>query len=247
MKISKFKSILITLGLICVGSLTGCAAGNAANLQGSAVLPAPSVTVNAAENSSTVETSGGSVNYAVYEQYGLSYDDQKGCYSYNGDVVRFFNDPIAGASFTNFFTGTVDIEAKRDENNNLIGIEECSKETYDNHTRKSSNLVASGMPSTIQSGTTQDYEDWLKDYEAFGITYNKSDNGWYYDGEKIQILVDNEKAVVYLTEEGGICLAVIRNENHEITEIKAVSQKDAQMLLQNNNPGATFDSTVEEY
>lgn len=103
------------------------------------------------------------------------------------------------------------------------------------------------MPSTIQSGTTQDYEDWLKDYEAFGITYNKSDNGWYYDGEKIQILVDNEKAVVYLTEEGGICLAVIRNENHEITEIKAVSQKDAQMLLQNNNPGATFDSTVEEY
>lgn len=136
MKISKFKSILITLGLICVGSLTGCAAGNAANLQGSAVLPAPSVTVNAAENSSTVETSGGSVNYAVYEQYGLSYDDQKGCYSYNGDVVRFFNDPIAGASFTNFFTGTVDIEAKRDENNNLIGIEECSKETYDNHTRK---------------------------------------------------------------------------------------------------------------
>lgn len=246
MKISKFKSILITSGLICVGSLTGCAAGNAANLQGSALLPAPSVTVNAAENSSTVETPGGSVDYAVYEQYGLSYDKQKGGYIYNGNVVRFFNDPVAGVSFTNFFTGTVDIEAKRDENKNLIGIEECSKETYDNHTKKHGNVAAPTLPSTVQSGTAPNREGWLKDYEICGISYNNSDNSWYYDGEKIQILIDNEKAFVYSTDEEGVCLTVSRNEKHEITGIKVVSQNDAQLLLQNNNPGAVLDSTVED-
>lgn len=247
MKISKFKSILITLGLICVGSLTGCAAGNAANLQGSALLPAPTATVNAAENSPAMETFGGSVDYTLYEQYGLSYDEQKGCYIYNENVVRFFNDPVVGASFTNFFTGTVDIEAKRDENNNLIGIEECSKETYDYHTRKYRNLVASGEPSAVQSGTTQNYEERLKDYETYGIAYNKSDYGWYYDDEKVHILVDSEKEFVYLNDEDGICLSVIRNENHDITEIKAISQEDAQLLLQNNNPCTSFGSAVEEY
>ena len=41
---------------------------------------------------------------------GLSYDQENYYFTYNGNVVRFFNDPIAGASFTNFFSGTVDIE-----------------------------------------------------------------------------------------------------------------------------------------
>ena len=48
----------------------------------------------------------------------------------------FFNDPVGGASFTNFFTGTVDIEAERDTNDKLIGIRECTKEVYDRHTEK---------------------------------------------------------------------------------------------------------------
>lgn len=85
------------------------------------------------------EFPGGRVDYTVYEPYGLIYDDKAGCYTYNRSVVRFFNDPAAGVSFTNFFTGTVDIEAKRDAGNRLIGIEECSKEVYDYHTKKYGN------------------------------------------------------------------------------------------------------------
>ena len=79
---------------------------------------------------------GGRIDYAVYEPYGLSFDEKTGCYVYNGSVVRFFNDPAMGASFTNFVTGTVDIEAKRDADNHLIGIQECSREIYDYHTQK---------------------------------------------------------------------------------------------------------------
>lgn len=84
----------------------------------------------------TREIPGEFAGYSVYEKYGLLYDKENGCYTYNGSTVRFFNDPIAGASFTNFFTGTVDIEAAYDAENNLIGIKECSKEVYDRHTKK---------------------------------------------------------------------------------------------------------------
>ncbi|MCM1329495.1 MAG: hypothetical protein NC253_08665 [Ruminococcus sp.] len=91
-------------------------------------------------NSAVKEIPGKFAGYAVYEKYGLLYDGEKDCYTYNGSVVRFFNDPIAGASFTNFFTGTVDIEAEYDEKNNLIGVKECSKEVYDRHTKKHKNL-----------------------------------------------------------------------------------------------------------
>ena len=87
-------------------------------------------------NSETREIPGKFAGYTVYEKYGLLYDEENDCYSYNGSVVRFFNDPIAGASFTNFFTGTVDIEALYDEEDNLIGIKACSKEVYDRHTKK---------------------------------------------------------------------------------------------------------------
>ena len=91
---------------------------------------------NVSSDYETREFSGEFAGYSVYEKYGLLYDEEKDRYTYNGSVVRFFNDPIAGASFTNFFTGTVDIEAVYDEENNLIGIKECSKEVYDRHTQK---------------------------------------------------------------------------------------------------------------
>lgn len=249
MKNFKLKGILIASGLICVCALAGCATSNNTDQQNSALVSEPSVMSKAEKDSLTAETPGESVDYAVYEQYGLIYDEQNGWYTYNENVVRFFNDPVAGASFTNFFTGTVDIEAKRDENKELIGIEECSQETYDSHTKKYAkfaNMSSSVLPSTIQYETTQNSEEWLKDYETYGIAYNKSDNSWYYNSEKIQILIDSEKAIVYSTDEDGVCLAVSRGDNHEITEIKVISLNDAQLLLQANNPGKVLDSTMEE-
>lgn len=176
----------------------------------------------------------------------MSFDEKTGCYTYNGDIVRFFNDPVAGASFTNFFTGTVDIEAKRDADNILIGIEECSQEVYDSHTRKSSNISVGAKPGTIQNGTEQGNGECLKDYEDYGVSFNSQDSRWYYGGDEIRMLVDSEKAIVYYTDEKGVCLAVNRDGNHKITEIKTISESDAQLLLQANRPSATIDYTTEE-
>ena len=59
-------------------------------------------------------------------------------------------------------------------------------------------------------------------------------------------MLGSEKAIVYSTDEDGVCLAVSRGDNHEITEIKVISLNDAQLLLQANNPGKVLDSTMEE-
>ncbi len=136
MKLKKTKrilsaSVLISIALQCM--LTGCVGNAAASAQNGILLSAmPASDIRTVKDSSTAEIPG-SVDWSVYEAYGLSYDEKTGCYTYNGSIVRFFNDPAAGASFTNFFTGTVDIEAKRDADDNLIGIEECSQEVYDSH------------------------------------------------------------------------------------------------------------------
>lgn len=127
-------AVLINIGML--GMLTGCAGDAAASVPNGAMLSArASYDTGTGKESSATEMPG-SVDWSVYEAYGLVYDGKTGCYTYNGSIVRFFNDPAAGASFTNFCTGTVDMEAKRDADNNLIGIEECSQEVYDLHTKK---------------------------------------------------------------------------------------------------------------
>ena len=140
---------LLTLALgsaLLVGVVAGCSSSvnipsdNNTTKNVSYQAQTVSDTENAANDSTTAELPGGSVDYSIYEPYGLSYDQENYYFTYNGNVVRFFNDPIAGASFTNFFSGTVDIEADRDEENNLVGIKECSKENYDRHTQKHNNF-----------------------------------------------------------------------------------------------------------
>lgn len=248
MKLKMTKRILSASVLISICMLTGCAGNAAASVQNGTLLSAmPTYDTGIVKDSSAAEISG-SVDWSVYETYGLSYDDKRGCYIYNGSIVRFFNDPAAGASFTNFFTGTVDIEAKRDADNNLIGIEECSQEVYDRHTQKHfKDMSISTEPNTaMEAGTGKGNRESLKDYEEYGISFDSHDGGWYYDGDKIRILVDSERAIVYYTDEKGICLAVSRDGNHNIAEIKTVSESEAGLLLQANKPNISGDYATEE-
>lgn len=50
-------------------------------------------TENAANDSTTAELPGGSVDYSIYEPYGLSYDQENYYFTYNGNVVRFLMTP----------------------------------------------------------------------------------------------------------------------------------------------------------
>lgn len=176
MKISKSKRNLLLTALFCICAFTGCTKGNVPPSAGQQNIASLADLTNAngevLTDSDVVEQPGGNIDYTVYEQYGLIYDKESNCYTYNGDVVRFFNDPIAGASFTNFFTGKVDIEAKRDTDNKLIGIRECTKEDYDRHTEKYENLGLKSMPAdtSMESGNEMSSFHTLRDYESYGAS-----------------------------------------------------------------------------
>lgn len=246
------KLIMALMAALLIGCLGGYSALASASSENNNVPKSisyqpqtTSVMGNTVNDSPTAELPGGNVDYSVYEPYGLLYDQENHYYTYFGNIVRFFNDPMAGASFTNFFSGTVDIEAVRDTDNKLIGIIECSKEIFDQHTRKCSgiNLTGGTSSTTQEGGNTSSL--WLKDYADYGITYNTKNGGWYYNGQRIKFLVDDDQTKVYLNEENGICISVIRNSEHEILEIKEISETDAQLLLQNNNPAGGNYTTQE--
>lgn len=207
---------------------------NSGNVFDTAQENVSTVVNNETSGSSATELPGGSVDYSVYEPYGLVYNKENHYYTYNGNVVRFFNDPVAGASFTNFFSGTVDIEAEYD-GNKLIGIKECSKEVYDWHTQRHNRMSGLSVGTTSEVGGTTS-QSLLKDYVDYGITYNTQNDEWYYNNQQIKVLVDGEQPTVYINEKGSICLVVSRDSNHQISKIKEISDADAQLLLQNNNP-----------
>lgn len=252
MKFSKIKRNLLPIALFCICAFTGCAKSNvppSAGQQNIAALAAlPNANGETRTSSDTVEMPGGDTDYTVYEQYGLIYDKESKCYTYNGNVVRFFNDPAAGASFTNFFTGTVDIEAERDTDNKLIGIRECAKEDYDGHTEKYEKSGLKSMPAgtSMETGNIMSNVHTLRDYESYGVSHNSEDGYWYYNNQKIGTFVDIEKSVVYFDDGGNIYLSISKNSEQETMEIKEISESDAQTLLGNNNPGNSISFTTEE-
>ena len=85
--------------------------------------------------------------------------------------------------------------------------------------------------STVQKGESTP-QLWLKDYADYGITYNEQSGGWYYNNQRIKILLDSEQAVVYTDEENGVCVTISRDGNHQISEIKEISETDAQSLIE---------------
>lgn len=240
------KCILLVVGVMLIGCMTGC--GVMANAQAKNVNQQQALSASTGGNvelgSSTAELPGGNVDYAIYEPYGLLYDNERDCYTYNESIVRFFNDPIAGASVTNFFTGTVDIEAERDKDNNLIGIKECSQDVYDWHTQKHNNSGLKDMSPDMSMQTGGSSEECLKDYEDYGVSYDKQNGCWNYNDQRIKVLVDSGNAV-YNDDRSGICLAVLRNSNNQIEEVKIISEADAQILLQNNTPNSGNLTTEE--
>ena len=82
--------------------------------------------------------------------------------------------------------------------------------------------------STVQKGESTP-QLWLKDYADYGITYNEQSGGWYYNNQRIKILLDSD-------EENGVCVTISRDGNHQISEIKEISETDAQSLMLKNNP-----------
>ena len=80
----------------------------------------------------------------------------------------------------------------------------------DSHTRKHERFLSMPIGAepdvAMETGTGQSNGECLKDYEGYGVSFNSQDSRWYYGGDEIKILVDSEKALVYYTDEKGVCL-----------------------------------------
>ena len=257
-KITVFSLVLASFIVVVVGTaFTTSAQANNNNTTSEGQEYKTTNTSENASNHNTIETSGGDVDYRIYEEYGLTYDENSKCYTYKGNVVRFFNDPVGGASFTNFFTGTVDIEAERDTNDKLIGIRECTKEIYDRHTEKYENSGLKSMPAGtstesgdetanvdmirsyesygVESGDKTENRNTLQDYESYGIAYHPKDGHWYYNDQIIGMFIDIEKPIIYFDGSGSIYLSIVENSESGVMEIKEISEAEAQKLLRDNN------------
>lgn len=74
--------------------------------------------------------------YAVYEKYGLTYNQETDDFYYDGKLVRYFSDKLSSNGTYNSFTrsnGVTDLIAVRNANDELTGIAPVSREEYDRH------------------------------------------------------------------------------------------------------------------
>lgn len=247
------------LGLLIMGSLAAC------NSQ-SVTSDETAIAGNAEYNGTSEDKITGSEQFAIYEQYGMTYDVGKKELTYNGKLVRWFEDyyPIDDSSQSgiDFFneSGVVDVHAVRDfttfaknedgsidPRGELIRLQEFSQEEFD-----ARNIDESKHPKPLIAIAGDPISDdiintWLAEYKDFGITYDKENDQWYFNGEKVRyfrdVLTSNGESLsggkfhgtmrTFGEGNGNIDIYTVRDfntlnseGNGILTDIKAYSQQE---------------------
>ena len=206
---------LCTATMLLIISLTGCGA-TPQDINGQNELTKEETSVSA----DVVKISGSSLNgqsssytrkekmYAPYEEFGMNYDAEKDELTYNGKLVRWFEDfysindkEMAGLSFLNE-NGTVDVYAVRnlentskladgsaDTNSTLIGLKEFSQQEFEAReiaTYKSTQSVTT--EGKLRS--TEETARLVGEYKAFGLTYDADNDQIFFNGEKVRYFQD---------------------------------------------------------
>lgn len=202
--------------------------------------------------------------FKIYEQFGLTYDADKNQLTFKGKLVRWFEDYYlidgtnqAGVDYFNE-DGIIDVYAVRDfskiERNadgsldpsgELVGLKEVSQEEFDS---RNIERIKNSKQEAIAGYTISDNEinSWIAEYGAFGVTYDKSNNQWYFNGEKVRrfrdILTSNgedlssgkfQGSIRTLNGNGTVDIYTVRdfdNLNSEgngtLIDVKAYSQEE---------------------
>ncbi|RRJ64221.1 M56 family metallopeptidase [Paenibacillus oralis] len=136
MDIAKKKNGIAILSLILLGTI-GSGIAFPANQEAAAGAYAEEAVTSAREQADTanwLDSEETAQSYAVYEKYGLTYDEKMNRFYYDGKLVRSFADELDGNGTYRFFTfpnGAIDLEAERNADNELIGLSPVSREKYD--------------------------------------------------------------------------------------------------------------------
>lgn len=195
------------LGLLIMGSLAACSSQPAPSNE--PAIPQSIVTGNAEYSGTSEDRITDGEQFTIYEQYGMTYDVDKKELTYNGKLVRWFEDyyPLddnsqAGIDFFNE-NGVVDVYAVRDfatfakdesgaidPRGELLGLQEFSQEEFD---ARNIDAIKNLKPQTAISGepiSDDVINTWLAEYKDFGVTYDKENDQWYWGGEKVRYFRD---------------------------------------------------------
>lgn len=144
MKIRKtsIAGIVLALALI-VGTTTvfatnAIAAGNDKNAMAGAYSSGTPMSAQDQEKLNQQNRESIAKKYAIYEKYGLTYDQKTDSFYYDGKLVRYFSDKLNSSGTYNSFTrsnGVIDLKAVRNANYELTGIAPVSQEEYDKSTQ----------------------------------------------------------------------------------------------------------------
>ncbi|WP_347488607.1 M56 family metallopeptidase [Desulfoscipio sp. XC116] len=149
--------------------------------------------------------------FAVYGQCGLTYNKNTDQLFYNEKLVRYFEDyyPVGdGASVGKSYfneNGTIDVHGVRnlsqltlnpdgstDPSGKLIGVEAYSQAEFE--ARDIEELKNPPMqPTAVESGpelTPDELAKLYSIYEPFGVTYDKKQDCFYYNGKLVRQFVD---------------------------------------------------------
>ncbi|MCM1026609.1 MAG: M56 family metallopeptidase [Roseburia sp.] len=186
---------------------------------------------------------------ADYKTYGLTWDDETKAFSFNGKTVRYFFDGYTlengTATIYDYVNedGVVDVHTVRQATRNadgsidpggrLTGIEEYSREEFDNRflmnptmTQESTALGFVGDTG----GTT--FEERFAQYKDFGITYEEADGvsgrgNVYLNGQLVSRFADvspDGSAFSFTSaEQGGISAQTVYDQDGNLTGVKVVA------------------------
>ncbi|HJC25700.1 MAG TPA: hypothetical protein H9761_18725 [Candidatus Eisenbergiella merdavium] len=253
MKKRKLKIFVLAMALCISGALSGCAVRTAAaqepdrtsaDISGSAAEAVESDEVILAEEQARAEEirrAEIAEQYSVYEPYGMTYDEEKDRFFYQGQMVRCFKDQVSAEHTNAFFfdEGTVDVEPVRDTKGALIGLEQSSDADFRARTEKQAEIEAefdaagiAGESGSFELGDPDWRDDSLDAYTAFGVSYDKASENWIYDGRVIHILYDADHNT-YCNNgvNNGIDLKVIRDKNGNVERLVEAEAQELEQYV----------------
>lgn len=209
------RIVLCTAAILLIISLAGCGA-TPQNTEGQNERAGEATGLS----SDAVKASGSSSNdqsssfmrkeklYAPYEEFGMHYDAEKDELTYNGKLVRWFEDfysingkEMAGLNLLNE-NGMVDVYAVRDLENTsksadgsadlsgtLIGLKEFSQQEFDARdieAYKNAQSATSEGKLRSAEGTAK----LVEEYKAWGLTYDAGNDQLFFNGEKVRYFQD---------------------------------------------------------
>lgn len=137
--------------------------------------------------------------YAMYKEFGLTYDKEQDRFFYDKKMVRYFKDDVNEENTNGFFyeDGVIDLNVVRDANGTLVGLNIASDEEFLERTSKQSMLkeemsTGNGTEEAkayeIGDLTAEDHS--LDKYTEFGISYDTANDKWMYQNQQIHFFYD---------------------------------------------------------